>query len=200
MAATGASADGKSGAQRFSDMFAAAMAHPLRGRVLAKMAEAPTSPVAIGRELRTSTSTINYHVKTLADYGLIEKVDQRPRRGAMENIYRARVVPILWDEELKELSIEERVEYVETLLSLYGADARAALDSDTLLGRDDWHIARTAMDVDQKGWEDLSTVFADAMTKVAVIKTESEHRIKKQDEPSMRVLAYQSLFELPPRR
>jgi DNA-binding transcriptional ArsR family regulator len=183
-------------ARRFKSLFVASMAHPIRVKCLARMAEAPTSSSAIARELRLDAPTVNYHVQALLDHHLIERVERRPVRGAMENIYRTRVLPVITDEELDGLTKEERIGYVETLLSLYASDATFALEKGTLLGND-WHIARTAMQVDQQGWDDIRATFTGVYGRIAEIKAESEERIKGNGKPSIRIMSFQSLFELP---
>ncbi|HEY2479292.1 MAG TPA: helix-turn-helix domain-containing protein [Solirubrobacterales bacterium] len=183
----------------FKSIFVAAMAHPVRVKCLARMGEAETSPSAIARELRMNASQVGYHVRALHSYDLIEIVEERPVRGAVEHIYRAAVVPVITEEDYFRLSPDKRIGYVETLLSLYAADATYSLETGTLLNRGDWHIARTAMTVDQQGWSDISAVYEEAYGRIAEIKSECEERIRRDDErPKMRILSFQSLFELPP--
>jgi DNA-binding transcriptional ArsR family regulator len=197
MATTAAEVTGQK-SKRFKSLFVAAMAHPLRVKCLARMSEEATSPTAIARELRLEVSVVNYHVVVLLEHDLIEKVDSRPVRGATENIYHAKVLPVITDEELEEFSKEERVEYVETLLSLWAAEASYALEMGTLLGNY-WHISRSVMHVDQKGWKDLGAALMETYHRIAQIRAESEERLTKDAElPSMRIMSFQSLFELPP--
>lgn len=194
--ATEAAVDGEK-PKRFKSLFVASMSHPIRVKCLARMAEAPTSSTAIARELRLDPTGVNYHVQALLAHHLIEMVEQRAVRGAAENIYRTRALPVVTDEELDELTKEELFTYVETLLSLYASDATFALEKGTLLDND-WHIARTAMQVDRQGWEDIRATFASAYGRIAEIKSESEERIRGDGRPSTRIMSFQSLFELPP--
>jgi DNA-binding transcriptional ArsR family regulator len=184
--------------ERFKSMFVAAMAHPLRVKILARMSEAPTSPSAIARELGLETPTVNYHVGVLKKHKLIKRVDRRPVRGAIENVYRSKVLPVITDEELEKFSDEESTEYVETLLTLWASEASYALEMDTLLGNY-WHITRTVNHVDQEGWEDLRDVFMQTYHRIELIKTEAIERLAKDKTLfSMRIMSFQSLFELPP--
>jgi DNA-binding transcriptional ArsR family regulator len=184
-------------ARRFKSLFVASMAHPIRVKCLARMAEAPTSSSVIARELRLDAPTVNYHVHALLSHDLIEMVEQRAVRGAAENIYRTRVLPMITDAELDELDDEELTTYVETILSLYASDATFALEKGALLDND-WHIARTAMQVDQQGWDDIRATFTSAYGRIAEIKAESEERTRGNGKPSIRIMSFQSLFELPP--
>jgi predicted transcriptional regulator len=46
------------------------------------------SPKDLSRELQSPLSTVNYHVTELCKCGLLEVVDERQVRGAIEHFYR----------------------------------------------------------------------------------------------------------------
>jgi predicted ArsR family transcriptional regulator len=68
---------------------ASALLRPLRLQLLRRMAE-PRSCPELARELGESTQKINYHVRVLEQAGLVDRVDERPVRGVVEGVYRAR--------------------------------------------------------------------------------------------------------------
>src|SRR5882757_1122555 len=100
----------------------AAVAHPLRCRCLAILADRVASPAEMARELGLEVSKVGYHVTALAEAGLIEEVGQRPVRGAVEHFYRAVVRPITSAEEEANLSFEERMSFARTIWSLITAN------------------------------------------------------------------------------
>src|SRR4051812_15076615 len=59
-----------------------ALAHPLRIRILALLADRSASPVQLSSQLDATLGTVAYHVRTLHSLGLVELVDTRQRRGA----------------------------------------------------------------------------------------------------------------------
>jgi DNA-binding transcriptional ArsR family regulator len=66
------------------------IAHPTRLRALAEFQYAELSPTELRPRLddpQLSLATLAYHVRTLADGGLIELTGATPRRGAMEHHY-----------------------------------------------------------------------------------------------------------------
>ena len=66
----------------------AALNHPLRRTILRVFLDGPsTSPVALARELDDSLNLISYHVKILADNGVVRLVKTVPRRGALEHFF-----------------------------------------------------------------------------------------------------------------
>lgn len=66
-----------------------ALAHPLRAKVLPLFAEGTVSPVQAARQLEVDVSHLAYHIRVLRNLGLIELVETKQRRGALEHFYRA---------------------------------------------------------------------------------------------------------------
>lgn len=66
-----------------------ALAHPLRARVLPLFEEGALSPVQAAKRLDVDVSHLAYHVRVLCKLGLIELVETKQRRGALEHFYRA---------------------------------------------------------------------------------------------------------------
>jgi DNA-binding transcriptional ArsR family regulator len=67
-----------------------ALAHPLRVQILGVLEERVASPSDLAEELGAPLGNVSYHVRTLADLGLLKLVRRRTRRGAVEHYYQAR--------------------------------------------------------------------------------------------------------------
>src|SRR5688572_33241604 len=65
-----------------------AMAHPMRGRILAALDGQERSPVELAKQLGASLGVVSYHVRVLADAGLVELARTTARRGAIQHHYR----------------------------------------------------------------------------------------------------------------
>lgn len=65
---------------------AVAALDPLRARILAALAE-PGSATTLAATLGQTRQKVNYHLKTLEQHGLVELVEERPRRGLTERCY-----------------------------------------------------------------------------------------------------------------
>ena len=83
---------------------AAIVAHPTRARAFSILAERTASPVEIAQEIGKDVGHVGYHVRKLQQLNLIELVDERPVRGAVEHFYRAIARPIFDEEEFAALS------------------------------------------------------------------------------------------------
>jgi DNA-binding transcriptional ArsR family regulator len=67
-----------------------ALRHPLRRQILRLMAEQGTaSPRDLASSLAKPLSNVSYHVRVLADCGVLELVSTRQVRGSMQHFYRS---------------------------------------------------------------------------------------------------------------
>src|SRR5215213_6258653 len=127
------------------------MSHPLRVRILALLDERTASPVELAGWLDATLGTVAYHVRTLERIGLIELVRETRVRGAVEHHYRAKEPPRVADDAPP----VARQAAVSSSLQTIDAYARAASAAG---GFDDGdsHLTRTALQLDARGWNDLS--------------------------------------------
>ena len=66
------------------------MAHPMRARILAALDGRELSPVEMAKELGATLGIVSYHVRVLADAGVVELARTTARRGAIQHHYRLR--------------------------------------------------------------------------------------------------------------
>ena len=72
-----------------------ALSHPLRARLLSELAEREASPVELASSLGEPLGVVSYHVRVLAQAGLLDLVDRTFKRGAVQHHYRARDLGIV---------------------------------------------------------------------------------------------------------
>jgi DNA-binding transcriptional ArsR family regulator len=132
-----------------------ALAHPLRIRILAMLADRSASPVQLAGKLDATLGTVAYHVRTLHSLGLVELVDTRQRRGATEHYYRAREHPRFPDDAWGGLAPVAKQRMLNAMLQQIGqyvTDAAAAGGFD----RSDAHMTRHSMRLDERGFTQLA--------------------------------------------
>jgi DNA-binding transcriptional ArsR family regulator len=153
-----------------------ALGHPLRMRLLTFVAErGEASPVEMSRALDVPLATVSHHTRVLRDLGYIELSRTEPRRGAMEHYYRALAPPFLDDEHWDMLPIPARRRVSAQLFRQVFEEAAAA-------GRTGGfdaagaHIARRTLDLDARGWRDLSRAVLTLLRRAAAIQARSDAR------------------------
>jgi DNA-binding transcriptional ArsR family regulator len=175
-----------------------AMAHPLRVRILAILDERVASPNEISREVDAPLQNVSYHVRQLANAGLIELVSQTPRRGAVEHHYKAvarRHIPDgAWDNlpgVVKQATVGAALGDIANQVQ----DAAVAGGFDA----DDAHLSRTNVKLDEKGWQALAVEVNKLLDRVDRIQEQSGKRLEKAGPDAERRGAIVAmLFDTPP--
>jgi DNA-binding transcriptional ArsR family regulator len=72
-------------------VIAHALSHPLRARALAILAERTATPKDLAQELGAPLPHISYHIRTLAELGVIQLDHTTAHRGAIAHHYRATI-------------------------------------------------------------------------------------------------------------
>ena len=119
---------------------------------------------------------VGYHVRKLQQLKLIELVDERPVRGAVEHFYRAIVRPVVTEEEFAEQSVEEREVFTRYILQLHVTDIARAMDEHTFDARANRVVARVPMLVDEEGFQELSELHTEIYERTLEIQARSAER------------------------
>jgi hypothetical protein len=168
-----------------------AMRHPIRVRILEALNTRDTlSPVEFtrkglardvpglkGKSIQAQMSHISYHFRALAKAGCIEVVATRPVRGSEEHFYRACARAHFGTEEWAELSDAERRGISKTMLQGFIAQGEGALLSETFDSRMDRWLAWIPFEVDERGWDELTTAIGACWAEIEQIRHEAGERL-----------------------
>ena len=177
------------------------VAHPLRVQALSVLGERPASPKELAAELGTPVGNVSYHVRELENVGLIELVDEKKRRGAVEHFYRATARPPLSAEEWELLSLDDRQSFSAWIIQRLLADASQALAAGTFDARGDRHLSRTPLLVDEEGWRELADIQVTALWAILEVQVASAERLTRADgKEGIPTIAGMTFFEMPPKR
>lgn len=179
---------------------AAIVAHPTRARCFVILAERTASPVEIAQQIGKDVGHVGYHVRKLQQLNLIELVDERPVRGAVEHFYRAIERPVVTEEEFAEQSVEEREVFTRYILQLLVADVARAMDEHTFDGRVNRVITRTPVLVDEEGFQELTDLHTEVLDRTMEIQARSAGRLTGSDEEGISTVSSSMFFETPVRR
>jgi DNA-binding transcriptional ArsR family regulator len=152
-----------------------AISHPLRHRLLGLLDDRTASPNELARELGLPLGRVSYHIRLLADLGVIELVRTEPRRGALEHFYRAVTRGWFSEEDWKRLPRAARRGIVGQSLQRIFSDVTAAVDAGGFDGPVS-QVKSTSLELDERGLEELSEVLASTAERVKAINAESADR------------------------
>ena len=158
---------------------AKALAHPLRVRLLAALNEGVASPNQLSEQVEEPLQNVSYHVRVLLSLGCFELVRTAQRRGAIEHFYRAVMRPFFSDADWEQLPTSARHSISDVVLQLVWDDAARALRTGTFDEREDRHLTRTPLRLDETGWEELHGLLADLQERAVDIQAESAERLEK---------------------
>jgi DNA-binding transcriptional ArsR family regulator len=176
------------------------VAHPTRARAFTILTERTASPVEIAQEVGKDVGHVGYHVRKLLQLDLIELVDERPVRGAVEHFYRAIERPVVTEEEFAEQSIEEREVFTRYTLQRHVTDIARAMDEHTVDARVNRVVTRMPILVDEDGFQELSALHTEVLERTMEIQARSAERMTGSDEDGIPTVSSSMFFEVPERK
>jgi DNA-binding transcriptional ArsR family regulator len=156
---------------------AKALAHPLRAHILTILNERVASPNQMAEQLGEPLGNVSYHVKALVELECIELVSTTPRRGAVEHFYRAIVRPYFSDRDWSRLPRSLRQAISDVGLQLIWDDVADAVERGSFEAREDRHLTRHPLVLDERGWSELNEVLTDLFDQAVRIESESAARL-----------------------
>jgi DNA-binding transcriptional ArsR family regulator len=158
-----------------------ALAHPLRVQILSALEDRIASPSDLATELDAPLGNVSYHVRTLADLGLVKLVKRRTRRGAVEHYYQARgraqvtnrawaQVPGVVKRSMVAVALEQAVDQAGAAAAAGGFD------------HEDANLSRQSVQLDAEGFGELSAAVARLHEELAGIQSRSAARLAKGGE------------------
>lgn len=177
-----------------------ALNHPVRLKALTILTERIASPKEIAAEIDAPLSNVAYHVRVLDDMGLVEILEEEPVRGAVAHFYKAVERPLIDNPDWEKLDPKVRSAFsgyvIETLMS----DAAKSLAADIFDRREDRHLTRTPLLLDEEGWGKIAEVQTRALREVLNEQTAAAARLKGSQEKAIHAIAAIALFEVEPRK
>lgn len=181
----------------FDPTLAKALSHPFRSHILCVTNERTCSPSEIAREVGIEVTSLDYHVKTLMNKHFIELVGTEPRRGVSEHFYRATKRCLLDDREWARVPASIRSDMSADLLGLIVDEAVEAVKAGSFDTRNT-HMSRTALRVDEQGWNELMQVKEESLKKVLAIQKANARRLEKAGKAGIPAIVAMAGFERAP--
>jgi DNA-binding transcriptional ArsR family regulator len=152
-----------------------ALAHPLRVQILGVLEERVASPSDLSEQLGAPLGNVSYHVRTLADLGLLKLVRRRTRRGAVEHYYQARGRATVSDRAWSQVPSVVRRSMVGVALEQAVEDAASAAAAGGFDGEDS-SLTRHSLTLDEAGVREACDALAKLHEQLAAIQERSAER------------------------
>lgn len=187
----------KKGTEILDPRLAKALANTLRVEILAVLSHRRISPVGYVREYGGKLPSVAYHFKVLEAYDCIELAETFKRRGALEHVYRCTKRPLLGDGEWKLLPMSVRGGISGAILQTLIDRSRRAIEEGTFDAREDRHFTWTPIQVDEKGWGEITSLLASTLAKLEKIESKSSARLAKSGAEAIPTTVALAGFESP---
>jgi DNA-binding transcriptional ArsR family regulator len=176
-----------------------ALSHELRVEILTYLTEhGPASASEMARDLKEEVADVSHHVKQLVKYGFVEVLEVRPvPRGTPVKVYRAIRRPLFFIEEVERLPSPVRGTLAGQVFQASLDDAAEGFAADAFGRRSDWHLTRTPMELDKKGWQEIRALHQETLQRTFEIQEKSGERRAESGETALRVSSTQLCYVIP---
>jgi DNA-binding transcriptional ArsR family regulator len=164
---------------------AAAMSHPTRIHTMCVLIERQASPREVAAEIGEPLNNVTYHVNQLRKLGCIELVETGTAAGGrvVEHFYRATQRSYFDDDAWDELNDKEKYSVVNTIMRMISEDISRAMSSGSFYARDDVHISRSPMALDEEGWREVADLLNETTKEMIEIESRVADRCSDDNPP-----------------
>jgi DNA-binding transcriptional ArsR family regulator len=176
-----------------------AMSHDTRAKALRILTERTASPAEIAREIGEKVENVSYHVKKMAEWGVVKPVGERKAHGAgaIQHFYRATVWTQIDAAEWEEMNAALTSDFLGDIGQKMLADIAESLDAG-LLGKDkNFHLTRTRMAFDEQGRDEALEIAERARKEILQAQARAKERMAESGESSVPYSSIQGFFEVP---
>ncbi len=175
-----------------------ALNHPVRVKALTILTERTASPKEIAEAIDVALSNVSYHVRVLDELGLVEIREEENVRGSVAHFYKAVERPLIDNPDWEKLDSKVRSAFSGYVIETVMSDAARSLAADVFDRREDRHLSRTALLVDERGWQRISQIQAKALDQILKEQAAAAVRLAKSGEAGIHAIVALALFEVLP--
>jgi DNA-binding transcriptional regulator GbsR (MarR family) len=169
----------------FDPRMAKALSNKWRSRILFELSSRPLSPSQFVEELGGSMTHVSRCFRELAEWGLVEIVEERKggrRGGGVERIYRGLRRPFFNTASWESLPLIVRQEMSQSFLNAYMERVTEAIDAGTFDAEDDRHFSWKPVLLDRPAWTELSQTLDGVLERLPELEGESLQRTESPDD------------------
>jgi Helix-turn-helix domain len=179
---------------------AAAMSHPTRIHTMCVLVERCASPREVAAEIDEPLNNVTYHVNQLLKLGCIELVEASPAGGGrvVEHFYRATQHAYFDDDAWDALAPKAKLGVLNTVMRIISEDVAKAMGQGSFYSRDDVHVSRSPMLLDEEGWNEVAELLNRTTKEMLEIEGRVADRCAGGEPPSIPTKVEILQFPSPP--
>jgi hypothetical protein len=179
---------------------AAAMSHPTRIHTMVVLVERCASPREIAAEIGEPLNNVTYHVNQLLKLGCIELVETSPAGGGrvIEHFYRATQHAYFDNDAWDALDSKSKIGVINTIMRMISEDIAKAMGQGSFYSRDDLHVSRSPMALDEEGWGEVAELLNQTTKEMIEIEGRAAERCADGEPPTIHAKVEIIQFPSPP--
>jgi DNA-binding transcriptional ArsR family regulator len=167
-------------------------------KALTILTDKVASPKEISKEIKVPLSNVSYHVRVLGELGLIEIVEEESVRGSVAHFYKAVERPLIHNPDWERLSPKVRSAFSSYVIETLMSDAARSLKAGLFDQREDRHLTRTPLLLDERGWRKVTAIQIKALDGILKEQAAAATRMDNSQKQGIHVVAGMLCFEAPP--
>jgi DNA-binding transcriptional ArsR family regulator len=175
-----------------------ALNHPVRVKALTILSDRIASPKEISEETEVGLSNVSYHVRVLEELGLIEIVEEESVRGSVAHFYKALERPLIHNPDWEKLDPKVKNAFSGYVIDTLMSDAARSLEAGVFDRRDDRHLTRTPLILDERGWRKVTAIQIKALDGILKEQAAAAARLNGSKKEGINVIAGMLCFEALP--
>ncbi|MGH2712444.1 MAG: helix-turn-helix domain-containing protein [Thermoleophilaceae bacterium] len=149
----------------------------MRLRILSILEQRVASPKELAHEIGAPLTHVSYHVRQLAQLGVIELERTTPRRGAVEHHYRLEARPRITEQAWRDAPEIAKQALVGATLGHVSAAVNAAA-AEAGFSREGAQLDRMPLELDDEGWREASEAIEGLVAELERIQADAHGRRK----------------------
>jgi len=177
------------------EVVAYAVGHRIRVQVLVILSEGVFTPDELARIIGEPTNKVSHHIKELLDAGSIELAKTEPVRNTLQHYYRAVQMPFYSDEDVAEMTPQQRQVTAGLVIQQIMAETMAAFWAGKMIDDPRVWMTNRWFNVDAQGREEIADEQARSWERLLEIEANSINRCAATGEESESVIGIQLGFK-----
>jgi DNA-binding Lrp family transcriptional regulator len=172
--------------------------NPDRMMLSALISEGPISAAELAARTGLSAGKVRRELRHMRAEDLIESVEEKTRRGTVERFYIVSGELVMLEDELAQLSIDQRRRFYAFFLKIALTEAGRMMVSKPTPGgveRNDAPFVRVVMHLDEEGWRELVRIHIDAYEQVIEARNRVADRLNEKRETGFRATSILMFYE-----
>jgi DNA-binding transcriptional ArsR family regulator len=187
-----------SGSSKYQHIIESYLDDPERFAIATTLAEGPKSAAQLAEIVGIPPARVRRHIRKMREEGVVESASSEAKRGAVEHFHFVSGGLEIEEEQLAELTLDQRRRITAYFLKVLLTDATKSLITHPRspgLERTDGPLTRIPIQIDEEGWKELANMHTEFYRRVLESRDRIAERLREKGEEGFKASSVIMLFE-----